>query len=164
MPKTKKPSLKKFGQLHPVEREKELRKLAIENKSRKFFEIISEEIEKAELEQEHSESLEKIPEKEEKKPEELGELVKRESEELEESEKKEKIKIGKIYGHPAEEDNGSGYIINAPYENKKEEIKIEFTSTSENLLKQKEINIGEETIKKTTELYKHKKKVEEHGH
>ena len=123
------------------------------------------EIEKAEAEQEHAESLEKTPRKEtEEKPTELDELVKREAENLEEEKKTEKVKIGKIYGHPVEENKDTQYQTYTPYENKQKEIKIEFTSTTQTPLKLQETNLAEENIKKTTELYKHKKKGEEHGH
>ena len=160
MPKTKKLSLKRLEQLHPIEREKELRKLLLNNTNKKFLKIITEEIEKAELEQEHLEELIKEPRKIEEKPSELDALVKKEIENIEE-EKKEKIKIGKLYGVKLEENHGK-YQTYTPYEAHKEEFKIEITSTSQNPLKTN-LNSTEENIKKTTELYMKNKK-EEHKH
>jgi 16S rRNA G1207 methylase RsmC len=63
-----------------------------------------------------------------------------------------------------EENKGSGYVISTTYESKEKEIKIECTSISQNDLKLGERNLAEENIKKTTEIYKHKKKGEFHGH
>ena len=165
MPRTKKLPLKRLEQLHPIEREKELRKVLLENKNKKFLRIINEEIEKAEEEQEHSASLEKIPKKEtkEKEPEGLSTLVKKEAEELEEN-KKEKIRIGKVYGVKEEhrENKYSTYTVYSPH---KENIKVEITSTQSAPANPPEINTAEESIKKTTELYLSKnKKREKHEH
>lgn len=164
MSKTKKTSLKKINQLHPIEREKELRKLLLENKSKKFLKIINEEIEKAESEQEHVGSLESIPKKIEEESKALDSLVKRESKNLEE-EKKEKTKIGKLYGH-SEENNKLQYAGSySPYENHQDHIKIEIQSTTNPVKLNESINTTtEENIKKTTELYMSKKKEEKHEH
>ncbi len=162
MPKVKKLLLKKLDQLHPVEREKELRKILLENKSKRFLKIFGEEIEKAESEQEHVESLEKIPKKLEENPKELDALVKKESEELEE-EKKEKIKIGKLYGHPEEKKELQYAGTYSSYGQHKEPVKIEISSTTNPGKQDQSINTTEENIKKTTELYMTKKK-EKHEH
>jgi hypothetical protein len=165
MPKSKKPSLKKLSHLHPIEREKELRKILLENKEKKFLKIINDEIEKAESEQGHVESLDELPKKFEEKSRELDSLVKKESENLEE-EKKEKLKIGKLYGHPQEEKKELQYAGSySPYEaHHKEHLKIEIQSTANSVKIDQPINSTEENIKKTTELYMTKKKVEKHEH
>ncbi|MEK6936718.1 MAG: hypothetical protein AABW58_01465 [Nanoarchaeota archaeon] len=161
MPKPKKPSIKRIEQLHPLQREKELRKLLLENKNKKFLRIITEQIEKAELEQEHLESSKKEPKKTEE-PKELDTLVKKEAENLEE-EKKEKVKIGKLYGIKLEEHHGKEYQTYTTYAEHKEELKIELQSTTPTNTPQFTPGSTEESIKKTTELYM-KKKQEKHEH
>ncbi len=162
MPKAKKLSLKRLGQLHPIEREKELRNILLKNTNKKFLKVITEEIEKAELEQEHLEDIAKSPKKTEE-PKELDDLVKKEAEEIED-EKKEKIKIGKLYGVKTEEHHGKEYHSYSPYEPHKEELKVEISSTTPTNPVIFNPNSTEENIKKTTELYMKSKKGENHKH
>ncbi len=162
--KEKNPNLKDLDKLHPLDREKALKKLLTED-NKEFLKIIKEEIEKSELEREHISNLEKVSAKNKNKEEKsLDDIVQKNSE-IEETKSKEDKITGQLYGANIQ----SAYELYSVYDVHKNEplnVHATHTNTTDKITSGiKEENLSSNfTFNKTTDLYNKKKKDEGHGH
>lgn len=161
--------LKEILKLHPIEREKELRKLLVE-KNKTFFDIINKEIEKAELEQEDSEKLEDISRKKETNLANLDKLVEKFSDEELSKEAEKNLKGEIVYGVKENPGTYGVYLpintSNQDYLTHTHEHNKQFDTLPE---QNKKSTFGEElnnegSFKKIDELYRSKNKKLAHEH
>ena len=158
-------SLKGIEKLHPIERQRFLKSLLVNEKDKEIIKKISEEIKKAELEEEHLQSLEEIPKEKDDNENNLDNIVKNLSDI--EPVKENKTGIGQVYSQNQEEAY-KVYSSYNPLKNEHEHLHVEITNSSSDKVT---TGIGEENLSsnfglnKLTNLYnKDKKKSHEHGH
>ena len=164
MNKNKKPDLSELNKLNPADRQRILKELLSKETNENFLKLLSEEIRKAELEEEKLENLENLAEKKEgKKESNLDNLVEKYDEET--NTKKEQQKVsGALYNVKEQ----SIYDIQSAYaghqhtqEFKSPELALNSDKVTTGLSQESLSNNS--GLDKTKDLY-NKKKTHEHGH
>lgn len=161
--KKKNPKLTELDKLHPLDREKALKKL-LNNDNKDFLKIIKEEIEKTELEREHISNLEKVSAKKNEEEKSLDDIVQKNSE-IEEIKEKDTKSTGQLYSAKIQ----STYEIYSVYDSHKNEplnVHAAHNDTTDKVTSGiREENLSSNfALNKTTDLYTKKKKGEVYGH